>query len=497
MLSNKNKNKNKNKKNKLDLVLAPRVLVFTLLRKIYIEKLSLSVLEPLFESQIAPHHAWVKSFVYGVLRGFFYLEKIGLSYLNKPFKKKDQDVFLILLMGLYELKERSTPNHAVLFETVNLLENIKKTWAKGVVNACLRKALAENLNINTNQFPGWLEDAVLRSIKNSYGVKNNITKNTPDLGFKDFKDLKKELEKIISESLKEPPIFLRVNLLKTSRSEYLEKLKIIGVQAKIVESSNAAIELEKTSEEGVRLTTGAIGELPGFAEGLFYVQDLSPQWMPECLSLKSDLFILDACAAPGGKALHLLEQAALKNSQLVCLDSDPKRFERLKLNFQRAQIDFSETSLISLEKNTVQLLKLDAMELNQTALPKLFDLILLDAPCSATGVIRRHPDILLLRKEEDLKTLVTNQKKLLNHLLGLLAPGGVLLYMTCSILEQENDGVVRAFFEESLENPKKFQLEALTLPVGRATPYGWQIFPGEGEGQGGDGFYYAKILRIE
>ncbi len=416
---------------------SPREIVFFILKEIFLDQHSLGQAEELFLENLShSERSWAKAFVYGFLRIFFSLENLAKSYLTKPLKSKDQDVFLILLMGLYETRFMNTAKHAAVFETVGLLDGINKTWAKGLINACLRKDLREIPELKISYGPLWWE--------------KNIKKYYPG-----------NYLKILENSQKQAPIFLRINTQKIAVLDYLkllENLNILGAQI-----SNQYLQLNSACD---------IRELPGFSEGWFYVQDISLQYVPELLKLSPDLKILDACAAPGGKSLHLLETEP--SLDLICLDSDSNRLERLKENFQRFNL-------------IPKILCADGENINFEG--PVFDRILLDAPCSATGVIRRHPDILLLRRESDLLELAETQLKILNNLSQYLKPNSYLLYTTCSVLNLENDDVIKKFLKQ---NPSWIS-ESISLPVGQKTYLGWQILPGENPEQNGDGFYYAVL----
>ena len=393
--------------------------------------------------------AWSKALSYGLCREYFSLENLAKTYLSRPLKSKDQDVFLILLMGLYELRFMSTATHAAVFETVSLLDHpeINKPWAKGLINACLRKDLREKPDLKTIYGPSWWQ----KIIKKYYP---------------------KDFEKILLNTHQQAPMFLRINTQKISLEEYLKQLEDKGYKAVQVPHSNQSIQLDTPTD---------VRELPGFFQGWFYIQDISLQYVPELLKLSPNLKILDACSAPGGKALHLLELEP--SLDLICLDSDPNRLDRLEANFYRYHL---KPQILCADGITVDFE--DFGDSGESKTP-IFDRILLDAPCSATGVIRRHPDILLLRRESDLAELAQVQLKILNNLSQYLKPNGVLLYTTCSLLSLENDDVIKLFLKQ---NPNWIS-EPFTLPIGQKTYLGWQILPGENNG---DGFYYA-VLRLK
>lgn len=438
-----------------------RALAFSLLQEVFIKKSSLSVVENDYLNHVSGQdRAWIKTLVYGVLREYFGLEKLAKAYLKQDFKSKDQDVFLILLIGLYQIRFMSVSEHAAVYETVELLDLIDKNWAKGLINACLRKDLREKPKFKKIYGPEWW-------------VKN-LKKYFPEP--KNPESTKISFEKILKNSDHKAPIFLRINSQKISPQDYLNLLHLKDILA----VQRLDLGLENCLE--LQAKNINILELPGYLEGFFYIQDLSVQYVPSLLNLKANLKVLDACAAPGGKALSILEVE--KELDLTCVDLDFLRLEKLKENFKRAGFELPRIMCTDLLADDLE--------------KESFDRILLDAPCSATGVIRRHPDILFLRKESDLKRLSKDQLQLLNNLSSCLKPGGLLLYTTCSVLPIENDYVLGEFL---LKHPefKKIDFE---LPLGTKTKFGWQIFPGNGcnpetDLSGGDGFYYGLLMKRE
>jgi len=455
-----------------------RAIGFSLLQEVLIKKNSLSAIESDYLSYVSVQdRAWIKTLCYGVLREYFGLENLARNYLTQSLKSKDQDVFIILLMGLYQIRFMSVSDHAVVFETVELLDLIDKNWAKGLINACLRKDLRDKPKFKKIYGPDWWVKNLKKYFPEKEGKKNNW-------------------ESILKNSDLKAPIFLRINTQKVSALDYLKLLEEQDIQA----VQRLDLELENCLE--LKSKNTSILELPGYSDGWFYVQDLSLHYVPKLLNLKSGLKILDACSAPGGKALSLLEQE--KNLDLICLDSDLNRLERLKENFKRVGL-VPQVLCVDLLLEAPDFVSplagetglKDGIFQDREGGCQLFDRILLDAPCSATGVIRRHPDILFLRKESDLKRLPRDQEKILENLSGCLKLGGLLLYTTCSVLPIENDYVLGKFL---LAHPE-FEKVDFELPLGTKTKFGWQIFPGDGANpeadlSGGDGFYYGLLRRM-
>ncbi len=296
-----------------------------------------------------------------------------------------------------------------------------------------------------------------------------ITCNTAAVSHPDWlikqieQDWPQQAQQILLENNQQPPMALRVNLARISRDQYLQQLSEQGIEAVAVSFCPSAIILDKPV---------AVDLLPGFAEGLVSVQDTAAQLAAGLLDVQAGHRVLDVCAAPGGKTAHILEhQPQLK--ELVAVDVDESRMQRVSDTLQRLKLP--ATLVVG-----------DAANPQDWWDGQLFDRILLDAPCSALGVIRRHPDIKLLRRAEDIKPLQALQKNILHAVWPLLAPGGIMLYATCSILKQENEQQIDAFLAE---HP-----DAVELPIdaawGFAGSHGRQIMTGE---SAMDGFYYARL----
>jgi 16S rRNA (cytosine967-C5)-methyltransferase len=265
-----------------------------------------------------------------------------------------------------------------------------------------------------------------------------------------------------------PPMSLRVNLLKITRKNYNQKLKDYAIKGKLSELSSVGIILDESCP---------VFKLPGFMEGEISIQDTAAQLAANLLLLEPGLRVLDACAAPGGKTTHILE-AQPDLLSCVAVDHDPIRLNKVKDNLSR----------LGLGDTKVQLLYAKAQDLKNIWKGNLFDRILLDAPCSGTGVIRKHPDIKILRREQDIAKLAEQQYQLLSSLWGLLKPNGILLYATCSVLPEENVEVLRRFLSQCSNAIEEVIDETwgITCPIGR------QIFP---QIHGPEGFYYAKLRK--
>lgn len=389
----------------------------------------------------------VQELAYGTLRRQPTLAHIAAQLLRKPLKERDQDIQALILLGLYQLRDMRVPAHAALSATADAARELGKEWAVKVINGVLRnyQRNAESLNaaVRINDaarlaHPGWLIEA--------------LRADWPD-----------RWEQIIEHGNQTPPMTLRVNARQGDAASYLARLRAAGFEATSNPYANTALTLDRAPD---------VDQLPGFADGAVSVQDGAAQLVPGLMSLSDGQRVLDACAAPGGKTGHLLESATL---DLVALDIDASRTQRIHDNLQRLNLH-------------ADIRVGDALNPADWWDGKPFDRILLDAPCSGTGVIRRHPDIKVLRHAADIAPLAQRQGRLLDLLWSTLAPGGELLYVTCSVLKAENSAVVSAFLNR--------QLEAEALPItadwGQEQSVGRQTLPGE---HGMDGFYFARLRK--
>lgn len=393
----------------------------------------------------------VRALCFGVCRHYFRLEALANLLVKK--RPKETDVWIILLMGLYQLHYMRMPDYAVVKETVSLVVSCKKVWAKGLINAVLRNFCRQETSLlaqlETNPafihgHPDWL----VTRIKQAWPL---------------------HWQNILQANDQHPPMSLRVNRLHHSVEAYLATLQASGKNATPIAHTSSGIELATPCE---------VHELPGFAAGEISVQDGAAQLAATLLDLSPGLRVLDACAAPGGKTGHMLETEP-HLSTCVALDVEPKRLVKINENLARLQLNAPSV--------TVQLG--NALDPNSWWDRQLFDRILLDAPCSATGVIRRHPDIKLLRTPDSIETVVNLQQQLLTTLWPLLAPGGKLIYATCSILPEENEQQIARFVAEQAD----CQCITESKPWGHATGHGLQRLPGE---QGCDGFFYAVLVKL-
>ncbi|MGX5217290.1 16S rRNA (cytosine(967)-C(5))-methyltransferase RsmB [Pseudomonas segetis] len=378
------------------------------------------------------------------------LSALAEKLLQKPFKAADRDVEALLLVGLYQLLYTRIPPHAALGETVGCAEKLKKPWAKGLLNAVLRRAQREAEPLLAEME----RDPMVRTAHPRW-LQKSLKAFWPE-----------HWEAICAANNAHPPLILRVNRRHGSRDAYLQELQAAGIECMAC----------AFSPDGIRLGQACdVSTLPGFAEGRVSVQDEAAQLAADLLELAPGQRVLDACCAPGGKTCHILEvEPGLAG--VVAIDLEPKRLVRVRENLARLKLD-------------AELIAADGRAVDNWWDGQPFQRILLDAPCSATGVIRRHPDIKIARQAEDIPALAQLQGELLDALWPTLAVGGIMLYATCSTLPTENSQVIEAFLART---PGARELD-IAGPFGLHQPHGRQLLAQE---DGHDGFYYAKLIKI-
>jgi 16S rRNA (cytosine967-C5)-methyltransferase len=384
---------------------------------------------------------------YGTLRLGPRLQALLDQLLDKPLRDKDRDIQGLLLCGLYQLDATRIPDHAAVAASVSATRALKKNWAKGMTNAVLRRYLRER-----EQLAKTLDEAT--ALSHPAWLYHKLHAQWPQAA-----------TNIIEANNQQPPMTLRVNSMRISRAEYLGELQDRDIEAAAGELCQQAVRLAQARD---------VTELPGFETGLVSVQDEAAQLAAELLAAGPGDRVLDACAAPGGKACHILElQPQL--AQLVAMDTDQVRLAKVADNLQRLHLQ-------------ADLLGGDAINPPDTLAAASFDRILVDAPCSASGVIRRHPDVKLLRRSSDILQLADQQLRILQGVWPLLRPGGRLLYATCSLLDEENSQVIRRFLAA---NPAA-QFCPPTGEWGEATACGRQLLPSV---EGPDGLFYALLEK--
>lgn len=387
--------------------------------------------------------------VNGVLRWRFRLEAVLAQLLSKPLRKKDHDIQLVLLIALYQLVELSTPEYAVVNEAVAQTRSLRKQWASAMVNGVLRSfirdrqmimAHADEQDVARFSHPQWLID-LLRQ------------------------DWPEQADQILDANNQRPPMWLRVNQARMTVEDYLQLLQAQQLQATQHSVAKAALRLEKPRD---------VRELPGFTEGMVSVQDAAAQLAAQLLAAEDGERVLDLCAAPGGKTCHVLEMSG--TVQMTAVELESVRMQSVQQNLDRLGLQ-------------ALLIVGDATDARSWWNGDLFDRILLDAPCSASGVIRRHPDIKSLRQPNDLGALTETQHRILQQAWLMLKPGGVLLYVTCSVLKQENEQQIERLLSAG-------DAEEITIDEswGIACRHGRQLLPGD---EDGDGFYFAKLKKSD
>ena len=402
---------------------------------------SLTRLLPDAQQRVAlSEQAQLQAWSFGFCRWAHELAALVDQLLDKPLKAKDLDVYLLMQLGVFQLRHTPVVAHAAVDETVKVVKRLKKPWAKGLVNAVLRnyqrrtEALQEGLPLSSmHSHPEWLLET--------------LQKDWPD-----------QWEAICTANNQQAPLCLRVNKRSGDTKQYRQRLLDEGMPATTVEQAPEALLLDKPVP---------VSKLPGFDRGDVSVQDAAAQLASAWLAQHSQSGgrLLDACAAPGGKTAHAAETGLF--STIVALDKDAQRINSIKTTLQRLGL-----------AGEVTVLHADAGELEAWWDGEPFDAVLLDAPCSGSGVIRRHPDIKLLRWQSDVASLAGEQRRLLDALWQTVAEQGVMLYATCSVLKDENEHQVGAFLQRT---PNAALL---------GTPL--QILPGENEM---DGFFYAAIRK--
>lgn len=390
--------------------------------------------------------SFIKATCYGVCRNYYLLEKI---ITNKLAKKTKNIIIILLSVGLYQLKFMNQPSYAVVNETVLACKDLNIKWATKLVNAILRNFM--DIEITPNKFlaeteysfPSWMFQIIKKNYPNKWRA-------------------------ILKNSNTHPPMFLRVNTSKIKTHEYLKLL---------IEKSISYHIPSHLTKNCIQLTTPMnIDDIPHFNDGWVAIQDHSAQLAAEILEPFLKGKVLDACAAPGGKTIGLLDLN--KEIKIEALDNSKDRLERLQENIKR---------IFPCIKN-LKVICGDAENPSTWHTGQDYNVILLDAPCSATGVIRRNPDIKVLRTEADIHNIILLQQRILNALWPTLKEGGYLLYVTCSIIPEENNLQIQSFLENN-SNAKEIEIGMLT---DYHNNYGYQILP-----ELGDGFYYCLIKKIK
>ena len=425
-----------------------RLVAIRIIESILLNKGSLSTQLARKQADVkAEHVPQLKEICFGVSRYYPQLNSFALHMLDKPFQEKDFDVYAAILVALYQIEYMDTPEHAAVNEAVESAKLIGKPWAGKLVNAILRRYLREAVDIK----------AILKDMP-------SVAHSHPKWILKRFKKhWGNSFEQIVEANNARPPMCLRVNLSRVSRETQMQKLSQQGIESEEGVFSESAIYLKQAA---------SVQSLPGFFDGDMSVQDEAAQLSASILSVKEGEKVLDACAAPGGKTGHLLESADI---HLTAIELEPWRLSKIEENLERLGFN-------------AELICADSGDLDTWWDNVAFDKILLDVPCSATGVIRRNPDIKVNRKPADIDELISIQKTLINNIWLTLKPGGKLLYATCSVMPEENEHQMAEFLSRT-PDAKEIQLD---VEWGQKVSHGIQLLPKQNSH---DGFYYCLIEK--
>ncbi|MDF1643505.1 MAG: 16S rRNA (cytosine(967)-C(5))-methyltransferase RsmB [Pseudomonadales bacterium] len=426
----------------------PRSAAALTLSTVITEGKSLSKLLPAKLDAIDPQQQGLyKELCYGSVRWHPQLMFFLYQLMEKPLKQKDHDIQALILVGVYQQLFMRIPAHAAISETVAATAALDKKWARALVNGVLR-----NFQRRRESLLEQAKENQIASTAHPRWFLKKIQKAWPEHWLQ-----------IIDANNQRPPMSLRINQQKATVLEYQQQLA----------AENIDHQPCRFSKHGITLKTPCDPRsLPGFDQGVVSVQDEAPQLSADLLAPAPGDRILDACAAPGGKSGHLLETEP--SIRLVAVEKELERSTRIEENLSRLQ-------------NSAEICVADVTQLNKWWDGQPFDRILLDAPCSATGVIRRNPDIKLLRTKQDIVQLSELQLHLLESVWSTLKPGGILLYATCSVLPQENEEVIDQFSQTT-----SFLIEPIAAEWGIGLKYGRQLLPINGQH---DGFYYAKLQK--
>lgn len=437
---------------------AVRIQAVRALTTILYDHQSLDEAIPLFnQSLAAKDRPLMQALCYGVMRWHLQLLAWLEQLSSRPLRKIDRPVQVLILLGLHQLAHMRTPAHAAIHATVESAAKLKCGHAKGMVNAVLRnfQRQQEELITAANSDP-------ITQYAHPQWMLELLQQDWPD-----------DWQSIASANNEQAPMTLRVDTRRVELNNYIQQLSDRGITAAPHPLAANAIVLVSAVD---------VDQLPGFDDGLVAVQDAAAQLAAPLLEHNASHRVLDACAAPGGKTAHILQLG--KPAQLDALDISAARLEKLRPLFEPT--DRTGINQVGIDQTT-RILEGDAARPADWWDNKPYDRILLDAPCSASGVIRRHPDIKHHRSRTSIVQIVKRQRQILDALWSLLQPGGIMLYVTCSVFKMENEHQISAFIERT-GNAELLSIQA--NPHQQNT--GWQILPGE---QGMDGFYFARLAK--
>ena len=416
-----------------------------ILKRILENREPLSLLLPEYSEKISPgSYPWLMAAVAGTLRHFSFISEAAEGLMRKRPSGRKSAVYFLILSGIHELLFMNTEECAAVSESVESARELKFPEMSGMVNGILRNILREKKELSAkaleftaeDELPGWLRESLIKD----YGAEAAAS----------FAD----------DAQREPPMWVRINAGKLSREKFREGLESCGSGEKSFIAPSAVLLSKPLPVE----------RLPFFREGLVTVQDNSAQKSVWYLAPENGERILDMCAAPGGKTSEILELTG-NTASVTALDISKSRVKRLEENLRRLSI-------------SVTCLAADARRTDEWWDGKPFDRVLLDAPCSGTGVIRRHPDIRFIRTPDDIDKLAVSQKELMDTAWSVLKPGGALLYSTCSVMKKENELQAESFL--------KRHPDAAASELWSGGPSSHQVLPGEDDG---DGFFYARFIK--
>lgn len=429
---------------------SPRLTALALLACVLDQGQNLSEAQPANLPAEARDRAYARHLAYGVLRWLGALEWLAGGLVQRPLKARDRDVQRLLLVGLFQLWQDETAAHAAINEAAESARLLGKPWAVGLVNAVLRRFQREREE--------WLDRLARRDERHAHPawLLELLRRDWPD-----------DWESVVNANNRAAPLWLRLG------GDALRQ----GAEAAL-RHEGFSLDRHHLAPEAVALRPAVAAEaIPGFREGLLSIQDPAAQLAVGLLDAAPGQRVLDACAAPGGKTCHLLER--VPGIRLTALDRSAERLERVRDSLQRLNLGAAPD---------LRLLAADAAEPDAWWDGQPYQRILLDAPCSATGVIRRHPEIKWLRTTEQVAEAVRLQARLLERLWPLLEPGGMLLYATCSVLKDENSRQIAQFVAQRPDAA----CDRLNSGWGRESGPGRQILPGDGDM---DGFFYARVRK--
>lgn len=416
-----------------------------ILKRILENREPLSLLLPEYSEKISQgSYPWLMAAVAGTLRHFSFISEAAEGLMRKRPSGRKSAVYFLILSGIHELLFMNTEEYAAVSESVESARELKFPEMSGMVNGILRNILREKKELSAkaleftaeDELPGWLRESLIKD----YGAEAAAS----------FAD----------DAQREPPMWVRINAGKLSREKFREGLESCGSGEKSFIAPSAVLLSKPLPVE----------RLPFFREGLVTVQDISAQKSVWYLAPENGERILDMCAAPGGKTSEILELTG-NTASVTALDISKSRVKRLEENLRRLSI-------------SVTCLAADARRTDEWWDGKPFDRVLLDAPCSGTGVIRRHPDIRFIRTPDDIDKLAVSQKELMDTAWSVLKPGGALLYSTCSVMKKENELQAESFL--------KRHPDAAASELWSGGPSSHQVLPGEDDG---DGFFYARFIK--